>query len=228
MRKVIAVIGLGRFGLGLARALSNKDVDVIAIDREKANVAKVGDIIQNAVVCDSTNPEALIEAGVEGADNAIIAFGQDNQANIANTILTAVALKKIGVKKITCRIDDVSYTEMLERLGVDNVISPFDVASQSLAMKLSSDNVMDYYNVTEGFNVFQLKIPVDTVPIALTELNSPANFGVNIILVTRDGKTFPPTRDYIIKPNDRIFAFGEEKGVYKLENFLTDHTPDEK
>jgi trk system potassium uptake protein len=220
MKKIIAVIGLGRFGLGLVKALAAKDVDVIAIDKDKNNVVKIGDLIQNAVCCDSTNPEALQEAGVEGADNAIIAFGQDNQTNIANTILTAVALKKIGVKKITSRIDDTFYEELLKRIGVDNVISPFDVASQSLAMKLSSDNVMDYYNVTEGFNVFQLMIPADIKPISITDLNSPSRFGVNIILVSRSGKTFMPTRDYVIEPNDRIFAFGKEKAIYELEAYL--------
>jgi len=221
MRKVIAVIGLGRFGLGLVKALADKDVDVIAIDRDKANVAKVSEFIQNAFCCDSTNADALLEAGLGEADNAIIAFGQDTQANLATTILTAVALKKIGVKKITCRIDDSVYEELLERLGVDSVISPFDLASKSLAMHLGSDNVMDYYKVTEGFNVYELNVPSDTKPISLAQLSAPTNFGVNIILVTRDKKTFMPKKDYQIKPNDRIFAFGEEKGIYKLESFLT-------
>ena len=42
MKKIIVVIGLGRFGIGLVNAFADKDVDVIAIDRDKNNVAKIG------------------------------------------------------------------------------------------------------------------------------------------------------------------------------------------
>lgn len=222
MKKVIAVIGLGRFGTGLVKALSEQDVEVIAVDRDKTNVAKAGEYIQCAFCCDSTNYNSLLEVGLASADNVVIAFGQDTQANLATTILTAVALKKIGVKKITCRIDDGAYVDLLERLGVDAVISPFDLASKSLAMRLGSDNVMDYYKVAEGYNVYQLVIAESTKPISLIELSAPANFGVNIILVKRGKKAFLPTKDYVLMPGDHIFAFGLEKGVYALESFLSD------
>jgi trk system potassium uptake protein TrkA len=220
MRKIIAVIGLGRFGLGLVKALANKDVDVIAIDQDKACVAKVADIIENAVICDSTDADSLVEAGVADVDNAIVAFGQDTKANIATTILTVVALKKIGVKKITCRIDDEAYEELLRKIGATSVISPFDIASHSLAMKVSSDSVMDYYHVSSGFNVFELEIKQGVKPIGLADLNSPTKFGVNIILFSRGGKTLMPTRDYVIMPGDHVFAFGKEKGIGELERFL--------
>ncbi|MFA6861455.1 MAG: TrkA family potassium uptake protein [Bacilli bacterium] len=221
MKKLIVVIGLGRFGLGLVKAFAEKDVDLIAIDRDKTNVSKVGSIVENAVCCDSTNADALLEAGVGEADNAIIAFGQDTQANLATTILTAVALKKIGVKRITCRIDDFVYEDLVKRLGVDAVISPFDVASESLAMRLSSDNVMDYFKIADGYNVYELNLPEDTKPLTLNELSAPSRFGVNIILISRKGKTFLPTKDYQLMPEDHIFTFGKEKGIYQLEAFLT-------
>jgi len=171
MRKTIAIIGLGRFGVGLVKALANKNVDVIAIDKEAKNVARVGDYIQNAMVCDSTKEDALIAAGINNADNAIIAFGQDNESNIATTILTAIVLKNIGVKTITCRIDDSYYEPLLLKIGVDNCISPFDIASESLSLKVSSDSVMDYYDVTDGYNVFELEVEEDVNPISLIKLD---------------------------------------------------------
>ncbi|MFA6755869.1 MAG: TrkA family potassium uptake protein [Bacilli bacterium] len=228
MKKIIVVIGLGRFGFGLVNAFADKDVEVIAIDREKANVAKVGYIIENAVCCDSTDIDALQEAGVGEADNAIIAIGQDTQANLATTILTAVALKKIGVKKITCRVDDPVYEELLQKLGVDSLISPFDLASESLSMRMSSDNVMDYYKVADGYNVYEFNVPKETKPITLSDLSAPSRFGVNIILVTRANKTFLPNKDYELIPDDHIFIFGKEKGIYQLESFLEEESTTDK
>ena len=208
MRKTIAVIGLGRFGVGLVKSFSNKDVNVIAIDKEKKNVAKVGQYIQDAFVCDSTKESALIEAGINNADVAIIAFGQDNESNIATTILTVIVLKNIGVKTITCRID------------VDDCISPFNIASESLSLRVSSKSVMDYYNISDDYNVFELEIPENAKKISLIDLNSPSRFGVNIILVSRDDKSFMPNKDLVLEPKDHIFIFGKEKGVFELESFL--------
>jgi trk system potassium uptake protein TrkA len=222
MKKTIAVIGLGRFGLYLVNALADKNVDVIAIDKDKANVAKVGDTIQNAVICDSTDSDELSEAGVGDADDAIIAFGQDTQVNIATTILTIVALKKIGVKKITCRLDDYAYEDLFARVGADACVSPFEIASESLAMRVSAESVMDYYNVTEGYSVFEIEVKKDVKPISLIKLNAPSRFGVNIMLYTRGKKNFMPNKDYVIEPGDHIFAFGIDKSIYDLESFLSD------
>lgn len=224
MKKTIAVIGLGRFGLDLVDSFIDKDVDVIALDRDKNNVEKIGNYIDNAVCCDSTDDEALLEAGIAEVDNAIIAFGQDTQANLSTTILTVVALKKIGVKKITCRIDDVVYKDLVKKLGADDVVSPFDLASESLAMRLSSENVMDYYKVTDGYNVYEFNVPKNTKPITLIDLAAPTRFGVNIILVSRNKNTFLPNKDYRIIPDDHIFIFGKEKGIYQLEAFLSEES----
>ena len=220
MRKTIAVIGLGRFGVGLVKSFSNKDVNVIAIDKEKKNVAKVGQYIQDAFVCDSTKESALIEAGINNADVAIIAFGQDNESNIATTILTVIVLKNIGVKKITCRIDDPYYEPLLLKIGVDDCISPFNIASASLSLRVSSKSVMDYYNISDDYNVFELEVPENAKKISLIDLNSPSRFGVNIILVSRDDKSFMPNKDLVLEPKDHIFIFGKEKGVFELESFL--------
>lgn len=222
MRRQIAVIGLGRFGVDLVNALANKNVDVIGVDKDKTNVAKIGDVIENAVVCDSTNAESLKEAGLGQVDNAILAFGQDNQANLATSILTIVALRKIGCKKITCRADSKDYEELLLKIGADEVLLPFEIASESLALKVSSDSVMDYYHVTEGYNVFQMEISNKVYPIKLLDLNARERFGINILLYSRNGKTEFPDKNYILTPGDHIFCFGKEKSVYQLENYLLD------
>ena len=220
MKKTIAIIGLGRFGVGLVRALANKNVDVIAIDKDKKNFAKVGEYIQNAMICDSTKESALRAAGIDEVDHAIVAFGQDTETNLATTILTVIVLKNLGVKDVTCRIDDPYLEPLLLKIGANKCISPFDIASESFALKVSSHSVMDYYNVTDGYNVFELEVLEGVEPISLIKLNSPAKFGVNVILVKRNDETFQPNKDYIIQPGDHIFVFGLEKGVFALEAFL--------
>lgn len=228
LKKVIAVIGLGRFGLGLVKALATHHVEVVAIDKNDASVADAADLVTNAVNCDSKDPEALKDAGLLATDVAIIAFGQDTQANLSNSILTFMALKKVKEEqdeekkmKIIVRIDSEAYEELFLTLGADEVISPFDLASRSLATQVASSSIMDYYQVEGDYNVFAFIVPQDVKPIKITTLNTPKNFGINIILYTRDDKTQMPNASYVVQPGDEIYAFGLEMGVHRLQNFLS-------
>ena len=60
MQKV-AVIGLGRFGMALARQLGASGVQVIAMDRSPHLVAEIKDQVDLAVRLDSTDRQALLK-----------------------------------------------------------------------------------------------------------------------------------------------------------------------
>lgn len=220
MKKIIAVIGMGRFGIGLVKALSSLNVDVIAVDKDKERLAMVGEYVRDAFVCDSTNPNGLEEAGVDKADDVIVSFGQDNQAFVAISVMTIVALTHIHAKHITVRIDDDSYAELMLKVGADSLMSPFDLASERLALKVGSQNVMDYYHISGPYSIYELKMTDDVEPISLIDLAAPSKYRVNILLYIRDGKTLQPDRDYVIQPGDHIFALGELAGINKMRKYL--------
>ncbi|MEK7790372.1 MAG: NAD-binding protein, partial [Deltaproteobacteria bacterium] len=73
--KQIAVIGIGDFGYNLIETLSKGDAQIIAIDIDKAKVAKVKDVVTHAVQLDSTNESALMEAGFADIDAAVVCMG---------------------------------------------------------------------------------------------------------------------------------------------------------
>ena len=54
----------------------------------------------------------------------------------------------------------------------------------------------------------------------LLELNTPLNYGVNIVLIKRDGKEFMPKAGDVIKAKDEIFAFGTKENAKKLAEKL--------
>ena len=93
-----AVIGLGRFGAQLARALSRSGAEVIAIDKDRSLVDRFSDEVTLAVRLDSTDEEALRAQGVDKVDVAVVGIGQGFEASV----LTTVTLKAIGVKRILC------------------------------------------------------------------------------------------------------------------------------
>lgn len=59
MKKKILVIGLGRFGLSIAKTLSNMNVDILAIDNKTEPVEKASEFLQFCEVCDSSKKMCL-------------------------------------------------------------------------------------------------------------------------------------------------------------------------
>ena len=220
MKKSIAVIGLSRFGLNLVQDFSKLNIDIIAIDHNKDNVMKASEYVQNVVVADSTNIEALKEAGVSNVDHAIVAIGQNEQANLATSIITIIKLKHLGIKEITARADDSDSAEALKLVGSNNIVLPLNIASERIAYKISSLDIVDYFNIKGDFSVAEIKVKDDFSPTLITDLNIRNKYNLNILLIEKDGITSVPNKDTIINPGDEIFIFGKKNDLPKITNFF--------
>jgi trk system potassium uptake protein TrkA len=218
MKKNFAVVGLGRFGLGLVEALANLNADVIAIDTDEASVAAAGELITHAVVCDSTNEHSLREIGIQNVDHAIVAIG----ANIQATILTTVILKEMGVKYLTVRVDNDYYAPIIMKLGANDIVSPQKIAGIRLANRIVSDTFIDYYDITSDYGVVQLVVNDKFEPIAIQDINPRNKFDVNLILINRDSVTFAPKGIDEIHPNDHLFVVGKAIKVAKFDQYLNE------
>lgn len=220
MKKSIAVIGLGRFGIALCMELSKLNVEVIAIDENKEAVSKVSEFVRQAFACNSTKLASLKEIGLKEVDHAIITIGQNDSSTLVSTITTTIMLKKLGIPKITVRLDDEVYRETLLDIGATEIISPLNIAADRIANRLALDNVLDYFKISNEFNIFDIKIGEQAETITLLELNSPKVYKVNILLIKREGVLITPGRDDVIQPNDEVYAFGKKAGILKLDAFL--------
>lgn len=81
--------------------------------------------------------------------------------NLQATILTTINLKELGVKYITVRVDDSEYSNVLERLGADEVLIPEDDAGRQYAKQILSDTMLDYYSIDQEHAIVQIAIPHD-------------------------------------------------------------------
>jgi trk system potassium uptake protein TrkA len=220
MKKNIAIIGLGRFGLKLVECLSKLDVEIIAIDNDVKAVSKASDFTSNVVVCDSTNESSLKEAGLKNIDHAIVAFGQDLPINLSKTIITTLILSSMNIKEITVRLDDNKYQPVLKKMGATDFISPLQLASERLANKVAAINFIDYFNVSNEYNVVEIRVNSEFKSLSIAELDTPKKFDTNIILIKRINDLFMPKGTDNILPNDIIFSFGTMEGIRKLDSYL--------
>src|SRR5688572_12737272 len=105
-----AVIGLGRFGMTLARELSSYGAEVIALDTDEAHVAEIRDVVSVAVVADGSDEKTLADLGLASVDVAVVSMGD----NFEGMQLAIVTLKrKLGVRRVVGKATSPLREEIL-------------------------------------------------------------------------------------------------------------------
>src|SRR5688572_24188075 len=99
MRHKFAVIGLGIFGNSIARTLSERGAEVLAIDNEEDHVEDIKDDVAYAVALDATDIRALESQSIQDMDAVIVAIGEDFEA----LLITTANLQELNVKRIITR-----------------------------------------------------------------------------------------------------------------------------
>ena len=211
-KKSFAVIGLGQFGISIVEELVGNDMDVIAIDSDEEAVKKISNLLPTVAVANSTDEEALKDLGIKDVDAAIISYG----SHIESTILTTVILKELGVKTIIVRVDDAYYMPIMKKLGATEVIMPQKAAGVALANRLGNEDYKDFYKLDDKYSVVSIVINNAYVPEQLKDLSLKDKYGVNIVLVMRNGRSFVPGGQDSLLPNDTIFVVG---GTKEIRNF---------
>lgn len=211
------VIGLGRFGANTAKVLTDLGYDILAIDNDEERVAEVAEFVNNCVVADATKLNVLEELGVDSIDHAVVAIGHDLQASI----LALLNLKKLNVRMVSVRADDEEHKEIFTRLGADEVIIPEEAASVSLANQITSDTILDYYPIAEGYSIIKVVVGDDFKPRTIAGLNVRVNFNINILgIFKNDVFSIPKSKD-MINPGDRLVLVGAEEDNNKFVEFIS-------
>ena len=132
MKRLFAVIGLGRFGYSVAESLIQKGCEVLAIDSEESKIQAISDIATFAVQCNATDEGALKAVSAQNVDIAVVAIGE----NIEASILIVQTLTEMGVKSIIAKAVTNTHGKILSNLGVSEVIYPERDAAIRLAHRL--------------------------------------------------------------------------------------------
>ena len=81
----VVVIGLGRFGTGVATSLVELGHDVLAIESCPETVQSLSGVLPHAVHADATDIETLRQLGVHDFAHAVVSIGGDLEASVLFT-----------------------------------------------------------------------------------------------------------------------------------------------
>ncbi|MFC4320353.1 potassium channel family protein [Litchfieldia salsa] len=219
MKKEFAVIGLGRFGGSICRALSEEGMEVMAMDMDEDKVNGYSTIASHAVVGDSTDESVLKSLGIRNFDHVIVAIGDNIQASI----LTTLILKELGVKHITVKAQNDYHEKVLSKIGADQIVHPERDMGKRIAHNIISNNVLDYLELSDEHSIVELVASRRMDGNTLIDMDIRAKYGINIVAIKR-GKNIivSPQATELIHQGDILIVIGADTDINRFEKNLVD------
>ncbi|MCA9108824.1 MAG: TrkA family potassium uptake protein [Planctomycetaceae bacterium] len=222
----IAVIGLGRFGIALARKLGESGVQVIAIDRAQQPVSEIKDHVDIAVRLDSTDRNALLSQDIDNVDVCVVAIGENFEASL----LTTALVKQLGVPRIICRAQTALHAEIFRQIGAHQVVQPEQEAGAHTARRLANPRLADVIPLSADFSLVEFEAPREFHGQSVRNIGLRQKYNVNLVVLKRivpadtiDGETSErrteirvPGPDDMIEPNDILVLVGKNEALAHL------------
>ena len=210
-----AVIGLGRFGRAVCGSLHKLGYEVLGTDIDEKVVTQVltQRLASHAIQLDSTEPEALKEAGIYEMDTVVVAIGNYLQ----ESIITTLNVKEAGVEYVVAKASSEIHGKLLQRVGADHVVFPEHEAGCALAETITKPAILERFELDPENSIIEVLIPEAFHNKTLAELELRNSYGVSVLAVG-DGEKFsinPDPRQKLSKGLVMV-VIGSNKDIQRL------------
>ncbi len=209
----IAIIGLGKFGMTVAKKLADYNCDVLAIDDNEALVEEAMPFVTKAIQINALEADALEACGISDFDIAIIGIGD----NIESSLMVALALKDLGVPKIIAKARDEKHAKLLEMIGVNKIMQPEIDSALKLVNSITSKYILDRIELGKDFCILEIEAPKNWLSKRFGDLALRQQYSINVVCVKRGEDVVFPTANTTLEEGDTIMVMLQNKNLENLE-----------
>ncbi len=214
MRSML-VIGLGRFGGNLAKKLTEIGNEVMAVDRDESAVNAVASGVTAAQIGDCCDEEVLRSLGVNNFDVCFVCTSNDLQSSLEITSL----LKELGAARVVTKTDREIHAKFLRKVGADEIVNPERDMAWRTAMRFSTKNAFDYFELTPEYAIVEILVPEKWENKTIIEINVRSKYNVNVIAVKQNERVTPiVSADFMFEKGEHIFVAGGKTDIIRLTN----------
>lgn len=215
MPQQILIIGLGQFGMSLARTLSEKGAEVLAVDVKRALVEEAAAFVAEAVVIDATDETELARLEPRKRDSAVCAIGDDSKES---SIICTALLRQMGAPVVIARANDKMHQRILHLVGAHQVINPEQEFGKRFANRLLYRDIVVDTNLGEDLHLTEIRIQPGMIGKTLMELSLPKRFGVMVVGIRRGDpeRVLQPSPHDSLKAEDNLIIVSAESAIPKL------------
>ena len=219
----IIIAGAGEVGFHLAKLLSYEAQEITLIDSDKESLAYADSHLDIKVLRgDATSIEALKEAKVDSAD-LVIGVTSSETTNLTLCMLA----KQLGCKRTIARISNTEFLDNRElikfgELGIDELISPEELAANEIQLLLNQSAFNDTYEFEDGLLTMIGVFLPKSAPFVGKMVKEAAKIFPELhfmpIALQRMGTQFNviPRGDTVFKEGDQVYFITADEGVDEL------------
>ena len=222
----IIIAGAGEVGFHLAKLLSYEAQDITLIDTDKDSLAYADSHLDIRVLRgDATSISVLRDAKVDSSD-LVIGVTASETTNLTFCLLA----KQLGSKRTIARISNTEFVDNRElikfnELGIDELISPEELAASEIQLLLNQSAFNDTYEFEGGLLTMVGVFLPKNAPFVGKMVKEAAKIFPELhfmpIALQRMGTqyTLIPRGDTVFKEGDQVYFVTNKGGVddlYKL------------
>jgi len=201
----IIVIGGGRVGYYLSKALLDEGHEVLVVEKNAGICEVVNDELGSICVRgDGCEAATLAEVGTDRADMLIAVTGDDED----NLVACQVAKHKFNVPRTIARIRNPENETLFKKLGIDVTISSTNIILEHIAEEVPTHPLTHLLSIRDkGLEIVEVKIPPDSTTVGkpVKELSLPPGSVLSLI-IRKERKPVVPTVNTVLEAEDQVIA----------------------
>ena len=205
-KKHILVLGLKTFGMSIVKQLSKYNCEVLALDKNMDRVEAADQYATEAVQIDKIDADKMNSLSLDTFDVAII-----NLENVEESIMAAMIFQEKGISEIVVKSINEMHKKILEKMGIDKVISPETEMGIKLAKSIMNESVIDAINFSDEYSIVEINVLDKWIGKRLGKLFLRDNYGMNVLCIKNANKDLEifPSLEYIVEEKDILVALAD-------------------
>ncbi len=201
----IIVVGGGRLGYNLLKALLNEGHEVLLLEKDPRICRTITD--EMGSVCyrgDGCEAATLAEVGTGRADMLVAVTGDDED----NLVSCQVAKHKHNVPRTISRIRNPQNAALFKKLGIDVTVSTTDLILEAIEREVPTHPLTHLLTIDEkNLAIVDVKISPESTSVGKTmkDLSLPKESQLALI-IPDEGNAYVPAASTVLKANDQIIA----------------------
>ena len=212
----VLLIGMGKFGRTLGENLLEMGAEVMIVDKNEDVINSLSGKYANALIANCMHVNNLRSMDIPSFDACVVAIGEDFQSSLEITS----NLKDLGAKRVISKATTEIQRKFLMRVGADEVIYPDKDIAEKLAVRLNSNNVINFIDLDAECSIFEIALPHKWLNKKLVDVNPRGKYGMNILTIkkTSGAVLYTLEPDYIFEEGDQIVVFGNTARILEFTN----------
>ncbi|MBQ4611302.1 MAG: Trk system potassium transporter TrkA [Clostridia bacterium] len=222
--KDVMIVGGGKIAYYLTRQLIESGLHVKIIEKDEAACERLCELLPRAQILhgDGTDHELLHEEGIDNTDALIALTGIDEE----NIILSMYANSR-NVDKVITKVNNSRLADMVANVGVESLISPKDIAANSIISYVramtnaTGSNVETLYRIADnGAEALEFRVREGSRCVGIPLKDLPIRDNVLIGAIIRGGNCIIPGGNDTIKVGDSVIVVTTINGLEELNKIL--------